>query len=180
MRRPWLLPAIALVMVSCSDGGTDGTLQAVIDDAGETTGFANFSTGGDKSFGVFICAEGGAVELQSVEPAHAEGDVEFLGALVYTSDDMFVGAAHGYPPDGIAADRTEALEGAVVDTDCSSPEGADRVQLLVGAERTGAGGGVIDGVTVETSGGTLEIPLTILLCGDRMEFCEVLVPPDDE
>lgn len=173
-----LLTALAVALAGCQSGGGDGTLEAIIDDAGETAGFGDFSRGRDKSFGIYVCSAGGSVELESIEPMHTEGDIEFLGAMVYTSPDMFVGAAHGYPTDGLDLSRTEPLEGAVVDTSCDSPGGDERVQLLIGAERTAAGGGVIDGLRVETSGGTLEIPFIILLCGDRFEYCEALQPAE--
>jgi hypothetical protein len=170
------LVALAMTLAACQGDDGEGTLRAIIDDAGETTGFGDFSTGRDKSFGIFICADGGSVGLESIEPVHTEGDIEFLGALVYTSPDMYVGATHGYPPHGLDLSRTEELEGAVVDITCDSPSGDDRVQLVIGAERTGAGGGVVDGLRVETTAGELEIPFTVLLCGDRMEYCEALLP----
>lgn len=172
-----LVPAV-LVLASCGGDGS-GTLEALVEEEGETNGFADFTAGTEKSFGIFICADGGEVELESVSPTTTEGEIEFLGALVYTSPDMFVGAAHGWPTDGLDESRTEPVEGAIVDSDCDDPEGDERVQLLVGAQRTGSGGGVIDGLLVETSGGDLEIPYTILLCGNEMEFCEVLVPEED-
>lgn len=175
----FLLMVLAVALVGCEDDSGDGTLRAIIDDAGETTGFRDFSTGRDKSFGVFVCADHGSVELESIEPMHTEGDIEFLGALIYTSPEMFVGAANGYPADGLDVSRTEPLEGALVDIDCESPAGDERIQILIGAERTGAGGGVVDGLRVESSGGSLEIPFTVILCGDRMEYCEALQPADD-
>lgn len=169
---------LALTLAACG-GGADPTLEAVIDPAGETTGFANFTAGTEKSFGVFVCSNDGAVELTSIEPIVNEGDVEFLGAMVYTSPDMFVGAANGYPTDGLDETRLEPLEGTAVESDCTDPEGDDRVQLIIGAQRTGSGGGALDGfVVTQVSGGELEIPFTILLCGDEMEFCEMLIPED--
>lgn len=177
MPRITILAAALFISVAACQGDTgQGTLEAIIDEEGETAGFGDFSTGRDKSFGIYICAAGGSVELESIEPMHTEGDIEFLGALIYTSPDMFVGAAHGYPPDGLDLSRTEPLEGATVDIDCDSPSGDERVQLLIGAERTGAGGGVVDGLRVETSGGAVEIPFIVLLCGDRFEYCEALQP----
>ena len=170
---------LGMVLSACGDDG-GGTLQAIIEPEGETAGFGDFTTGRDKSFGIFVCSNEGAVELESIEVIETEGDIEFLGAMVYTSPDMFVGATHGYPPDGLDVARTEPLEGAVVDSDCDDPDGDDRVQLLVGAERTSTGGGVIDGLLVQTSGGELEIPFIILLCGDELEWCEVLIPEGEE
>jgi hypothetical protein len=168
-----VIMTMAVAACSGEDGG--GTLEAVIDAAGETTGFGNFSRGADKAFGVFICTRDGSVEIESVEPLHTEGDIEYLGSTVYTSDERFVGAANGYPPDGIDETKLTAVEGSVVDADCAE-SGGDKVQLIIGAERTGIGGGVLDGFSVTYNGGKLEIPFTILLCGDAMEFCEALVP----
>ena len=172
-----LLAVSALTVVACGDNAADGTLQAIVEEGGETVGFGSFSQGTDKSFGIFICSEGRA-EIEMVEPMSTEGNVDFLGALVYTSDEQFVGAAHGYPADGLDDEKLEPAEGAVVDIGCDSPDGAERVQLVVGTERTGAGGGVVDGIRVKTAGGDLEIPFTILLCGDNLEYCEVLLPED--
>ena len=178
MRKMWVLfAAVAIMLIGCSDGANDGTLEAIVEDEGETVGFGNFSLGPDKSFGVFVCSDG-AAEIQAVEPITTEGNVEFLGAMIYTSQDQFVGAAHGYPTDGLDQDKLEPAEGAIVDIGCDSPDGEERVQLVLGAERTGAGGGVVDGIRVQTVGGDLEIPFTILLCGDNLEYCEVLLPED--
>lgn len=177
MLKRAMIPAMAaaLALSACGGDPGGGTLEAVIDPAGETSGFGDFTKGRDKSFGVFICTRDGSVEIESVEPAHAEGDIEYLGTRVYASEDRFVGAAHGYPADGIDESKLSAVEGAVVEADCSD-SGGEKVQLLIGAERTGVGGGVLDGFVVTHDGGELEIPFTILLCGDEMEFCEVLIP----
>lgn len=175
-RRIGLLAVtVAMVLAACSGDSGGGSLEAVIEPEGETSGFGNFSTGRDKSFGVFICTQDGSVEIDGVEPLHAEGDVEYLGTDVYKSDDRFVGATHGFPPDGIDETKLSDVEGAVIDADCSD-SGGDKVQLILGAERIGSGGGVLDGFVVTYDGGELEIPFTILLCGDAMEFCEALVP----
>lgn len=168
----------AVALAACGGDPTGGTIEAIIDSGGESYGFGDFTTGHDKSFGVFICTRDGSAEIDSVEPVLAEGEVEFLGATVYTSDEMFVGAAHGYPPDGIDETRLADIEEATIEADCSDSEG-DKFQLLIGAERTGFGGGVLDGFVVSHAGGELEIPLTVLLCGDEMEYCEALVPADD-
>lgn len=176
LKRMTILSVTAALTLAACGGESGGTLEAVIDPAGETSGFGDFTTARDKSFGVFICARDGSVEVESVEPAHAEGSIEYLGTTVYTSDEMFVGAAHGYPPDGIDESKLSEVEGAVIDADCSDSAGG-KVQLLIGAERTGVGGGVLDGFVVTWGDGELlEIPFTILLCGDEMEFCEALVP----
>jgi hypothetical protein len=178
-RRSLVLVAlVAIVLAAC--GGSDPTVEAVIDPEGETTGFADFSNGTEKTFGVFICTNGGEVGVKTVSPVKTEGDIAYLGASIYTSPDMFVGAAHGYPADGIDESRIDPAEGASLESDCADPEGDNRVQLLIGAQRIGAGGGVIDGVILTTSDGQeLEIPLTILLCGNEMEYCEILVPEEE-
>ena len=175
IRKKIVLVAAMLAIAACSGGS--GELQAIIDEGGETYGFGNFSTGTDKSFGVFICVDGGSATIESVEPMHSEGQIEFLDARVYTSEDRFVGAADGFPPEGIDESMLEPAEGAVVSADCSVGEG-EKVQLLVGAERTGSGGGVLDGFLVTADTGELEIDLTVLLCGDELEYCEALVPAE--
>lgn len=167
--------AVVLVITACTGGG--GELQAIIEEGGETYGFGNFSTGNDKSFGVFICVEGGSATIESVDVMHSEGEIEYLGATVYTSDERFVGAADGFPPEGIDESLLEPAEGAVVSADCAVGEG-EKVQLLLGAERTGPGGGVLDGFLVTSGTGELEIDLTVLLCGDELEYCEALIPAD--
>lgn len=173
-----MLLAVALLAAACSEPA-DPTLSAVIDEAGETTGFTDFTAGVDKSFGVFVCSNDGAVEIESVEPIHSEGEIEVLGSYVYVNDERYVGAAHGFPPAGLDESKIVEVVGATVDSDCENPDGDDRVQLIVGARRTGAAGGVIDGLLVTTTGNELEIPLTILMCGNQMEYCEVLDPGDD-
>lgn len=179
-RRSFVLfGLVSILLAAC--GGSNPTVEAVIEPEGETTGFADFSNGTEKTFGVFICTNGGEVRVKTVSPMKSEGEIAYLGALVYTSPDMFVGAAHGYPADGLDETRIEPAEGATFESDCADPEGEDRVQLLIGAQRTGDGGGVIDGVILTTSDDEdLEIPLTILLCGNEMEFCEALVPAGED
>ena len=165
----------ALALSACGGDAAGGTLEAVIEPGGETVGFGNFTTGRDKSFGVFVCSRDGAVEIEAVEPGITEGAIEYLGTTVYTSDERFVGAVHGYPPDGIDEAKLSDVEGAVVEADCSD-SGGEKIQLIIGAERTGIGGGVLDDFVITYDGGELEIPFTILLCGDEMEFCEALIP----
>ncbi len=169
--RKWLIPGI-LVLAACGSS-TGGTLQPVMEEGGDTVGFANFAAGSVKSFGVFVCTDG-PVELTTIEALSIEGEIELLGADVYVSDEKFVGAANGFPTDGLEDDKLESAVGAVVDIPCSQPEGSERVQIIFGAERLGSGGGVIEGIEIETDAGTVEIPLTILLCGDELEYCEVL------
>ena len=167
---------LAALLGACSEDSGDGGLQAVLGEDGDVVGFTTFSRGTDKSFGVFICSDGGEVEIESVEPISQEGDIEFLGAIVYNADGQFVGAAHGFPTDGLDESSYVDAAGASVEVSCTSPSGSDRSQLIVGAERTGVGGGMIDGLRVSSSAGDLEIPLTILLCGDQYEYCESLDP----
>jgi hypothetical protein len=174
-----IVSLMALALASCAPDPGAGTLEAIIEPEGETAGFGDFTTGRDKTFGIFVCSNDGPVELQSIEAVLTDGNIEFLGAMVYTSADRFVGATHGYPPDGLDGARIEPLEGAVIDSDCEDPTGDQRVQLLVGAERTASGGGVIDGLVLDTSGGDLDIPFTVLLCGDELQYCEVLVPEEE-
>lgn len=174
-RIAYLFAALGLVLAACSGGENSGSLVALIDPEGDTSGFGDFTTGRDKSFGIFICSEDGSVEIEGVEPATIEGGIEYLGAQVYTSEDMFVGAANRFPPDGIDPEKLQEAEGAIVDKDCEDPEGTDRIQLIVGAERTSVGGGQIVGLNVDTSDGTIFVDYTILLCGDELEFCEFLL-----
>lgn len=175
MLRKLVALFVALLAIAACGGGGGGELQAIIEEGGETYGFGDFSTGTEKSFGVFICVDGGSSTIESVEPMHSEGNIEYLGAVVYTSEDRFVGATNGFPPDGIDEAKIEPAEGAVVSADCAGGD-SEKVQLLVGAERTAAGGGVLDGFLVTTDTGELEIDLTVLLCGDNLEFCEALTP----
>lgn len=174
-----LLALVVIVLAGCNE--SDPTVEVLIDPEGETTGFADFSSGTEKTFGVFICTNGGEVGVKTVSPIETEGDISYLGSLVYESQDRFVGAAHGYPADGLDESKIEPAEGATFESDCADPESENRVQLLIGAQRTGGNGGVIDGVILATSDGQeLEIPLTILLCGNEMEYCEILVPEGEE
>jgi hypothetical protein len=173
IRTAVTLMAAILALGACGEG--TGELEAIIEEGGETYGFGDFSNGTDKSFGVFICVTGGSVTIESVEPMHTEGDIEFLGAVVYTSEDRFVGATNGFPPDGIDESKIEPAEGATVSADCAGGD-SEKVQLLLGAERTSTSGGVLDGFLVTWETGELEIDATILLCGDELEFCEALIP----
>ncbi len=174
MRIKSALVALVLVLAACG-GSADPTLEALVEPGGETTGFGSFTAGMVKSFGVFVCSNDGVATLTSIEPMIVEGEIDFLGAMVYKSSDKFVGAANGYPTDGLDESHLEPMEGAAVEADCGDSDG-DRVQLIIGAERTGSGGGVLDGFLVTYDGGELEIPFTILLCGDGMEYCEALIP----
>ena len=169
LRRSLALVAVLTIVFTACSGS--GDLQVIVD--GEGSGFGDFAGGGDKTFGLFICADGGPVELESIEASGIEGDVELIGAVVYTSDSQFVGAVDGFPPVGIES-KVEPMEGAVVEVSCVEPDGDERVQLLIGVERTGTGGGKLDGVVIGTSGGDVEVTYSILMCGDELEFCDVL------
>jgi hypothetical protein len=178
MTRRVLTLGFLLALTACSNGG--GTLEPVLEPGGEIAGFGDFSNGADKSFGIFICTRGGAVTVESIDVISIEGDIDLLGASIYTSSERFVGAVHGYPPAGIDETKLQDLEGAVVEADCEGPEGDDRVQLVVGAERAGRGGGQIDGLTVGTDAGEVEINFAIVLCGDELEYCEALLGNEDD
>lgn len=165
----------AVVLGAC--GGNGASLQANIDPEGETVGFHDFSRGTDKSFGIFICTSGGEVTLKSVEAMVLEGQVDLMGGLVYEADDRFVGAAHGFPPDGIDPNLLRDVDGAVVSIDCEDAEQGSRTQLLLGVNRLGPGGGTIEGVRVRHGSGVLDIPdFSIILCGDESEYCEAFAP----
>lgn len=178
MFRKILLIAVAAAVSLSACGSSDPSSLDVITD-GPGAGFGQFNTGGDKTFGFFICTNGGQVELESVEIVGTEGEIELMGGLVYTTSDMFVGATDGFPPEGIDEARTEPMEGAVVDISCLEPEGAERVQLLVGLDRTGPEGGVIEGFVVHTDSGDVDVEYRIILCGDELEFCEDLQPTEN-
>lgn len=176
MRRIILLAIVSLAATACGAEDT-GSLEAITNGTG--SGFGDFSAGNDKSFGIFLCTNGGSVELEAIEPMALDGDIEFLGGSIYTSPDEFIGAADGYLPDAVDEERVEPLEGARLDIDCVGPEGDDRVQLLIGVERTGTGGGSLDGVVIRNSGGQpLFIDYEVLLCGDELEYCEILESED--
>lgn len=135
-----------------------------------TVGFKDFSEGTEKSFGIFVCITGDEVELQSVEAMSTDGEIEVLGAILYEADDAFVGAIDDYPPRGLDEEFITEIPGAVVVTKCDSET---RSQVVVGAARTGAGGGKIDGIRISYQGGALEVSdYSIILCGDDGEYCE--------
>lgn len=179
--RIWTqLVVIAVLVVACSNN--EGTLVPVIDLEGEVSGFGEFSNGTDKSFGLFVCTEGGSVQLESVEPASIEGSIEMLGAMVYTEETggRFVGAVHGYPPAGLEETQLVSIEGAVIESDCDAEDAENQIQIVVGAERTGPEGGQIDGLIVNTSTGPVDVDYGILLCGDDLEYCESLAPSEED
>lgn len=175
-RKIALIAVVAALSLSACSSSDPSTLKVITDGPG--AGFGQFKTGGDKTFGFFICSTRGPVELESIELVGSEGEVELMGGLVYTTSERFVGATDGFPPEGIDEALTEPMDGAVVDIKCLEPEGAERVQLLLGLNRTGNGGGKIDGFIVHSDTEDVEVDYRILLCGDELEFCEDLQPTD--
>lgn len=194
-RTPFRLSiAIALAGLSfaaCSTG-TEGDDPATDAGAGEAVvanplevltqpdqidGFVSFHAGNDKTFGHFMCVNVDQVTLTNVEPISTEGEIEFLGSLVYEAEEAFVAAVDGYPPNGLDPTATSDAEGAIVTIGCEVASPTVKTQLLLGANRTGTGGGKIDGIRVIHSEGTLEIAdYEIILCGDDYEYCESLRP----
>lgn len=177
-----MLLGLLLALGGCSgddtaeDEDTGATAKAEIEgrlvsaDQG-TLGFIDFSTTSVKSFGLFVCAEGADVTVESVEAIASSGSIEVIGGLYYAEPDNFVGAVNGFPPVGVDEEDLVDLEGATVRNRCASAEDG-RSQVLVGAERTDGAGGRIDGIRINYAGGTLELPdYDIVLCGDEMEFC---------
>ncbi|MEX0864531.1 MAG: hypothetical protein WD269_06610 [Acidimicrobiia bacterium] len=158
---------LGLVLSACRqpEGGT------LVSGQSEINGFRDFSSGPDKSFGIFVCASGGPVTLESAEATTSEGAIEVLGALHLSAEDGFVGAVDGFPPQGLQPDAYEEIEGAHVTTACDEEDPASRDQVILGVSRTGPGGGVIRSVTINYEGGSLEADYTIVLCGDQLEFC---------
>ena len=163
---------LGILTAACGGGG--GTLES--DDIG-IVGFHDFSSGPEKSFGIFVCASGGEVVLESVEPIESEGEIEMLGAVVYESSTGFVGADNGFPPDVLAGTETAEINGAVVTTPCNEAAPETRTQVVVGVTRTGPSGGTIDGVRINHGNGSLDVDgYVIILCGDEMERCEDFAP----
>lgn len=180
-----LIVVMSLVLAACDSGEADTgdaatttslglevdpTAPLISLEAG-TVGFQDFSQGNEKSFGLFVCVTGDDVELESVEPIASEGDIEVIGATLYVAEDAFVGAINDYPPRGLSESFLNDIPGAVVTTPCDSD--GDRSQVIVGTNRTGAGGGKIEGIRINYSGGALDIGgYNIILCGDQGEYCE--------
>lgn len=162
---------LGLLAASCGGGGT---LES--DDVG-IVGFHDFSSGQDKSFGIFVCASGGDVELESVEAIGSEGQIELLGAIVHESSAGFVGADHGFPPAVLVGTEIVDISGAVVSTPCEEAAPETRTQVVVGVTKTGSPGGTIEGVRINHQGGSLDVDgYVIILCGDEMERCEDFAP----
>ena len=158
---------LGLVLSACSqrEGGT------LVSGQSEINGFRDFSSGRDKSFGIFVCASGGPVTLDSAEATTSEGAIEVLGALHLSAEDGFVGAVDGFPPQGLGSDAYQEVKGAVVSSNCEDETPETRDQVILGVSRTGPGGGVIRSVTINYEGGSLEADYTIVLCGDQLEYC---------
>lgn len=135
-----------------------------------TLGFNDFSAGTEKSFGIFVCITDEEVALESVQAMSSEGEIEVLGGFLYEAEDGFVGAVDGFPPKGLDESFLSEIPGATVVTHCDAET---RSQVVLGANRTGPGGGLIEGVRVNYDGGSLDVPdYSIILCGDNQEFCE--------
>jgi hypothetical protein len=169
----WALLGALLSACGSDDGGTLVSGQA------EINGFRDFTNGSDKSFGIFLCAQGGPVTLESAEATTQEGSIEVLGALHLSAADGFVGAVDGFPPEGLSADAYEDVEGAQVTTDCDQEDPETRDQLVLGVSRTGVDGGVIHSVTINYRGGSIDADYTIVLCGDLLEYCEGFAEGED-
>lgn len=169
------LLTVVLLLAACSDGtssSTTGGPGPLWSPESGLVGFNDFTRGTDKSFGLFVCVESDPVQIQDVEPVSIEGEVEFLGAYIYSATDGFIGAVDGYPPDGLDDSYLGELPGATVDTPCSS-DVETRSQVVVGVSRTGSGGGRIEGLRINHDQGSLELPgYAIALCGDEMEYCD--------
>lgn len=175
---------MSLVVAACDgeEAGTAGPNEADTTVVTETdaplvsreagiVGFQDFSQGTEKSFGIFVCVTDEDVVIESVEAMSSDGDIEVIGATLYVAEDAFVGAINDFPPRGLSESFLSEIPGAVVMTDCES-EG-DRSQVIVGANRTGAGGGIIEGIRINYEGGSLEVgDYNIILCGDDGEYCE--------
>lgn len=164
---------LGLLAVTC--GGSGGTLES--NDPGGIVGFHDFSGGTDKSFGLFVCASGGDVELQSVEAIGMEGQIEVLGAVVHEASTGFVGADDEFPPTVLAGTDYTEIDGAVVTTPCDEAAPEVQTQVVLGVSRTGPEGGTVEGVRVNYDGGSLSVTnYVIILCGDEMERCEDFAP----
>lgn len=183
LRLSAVAAALLMIAVACSNNaepadtteatnttvGVNENPPLVSFEAG-TVGFTDFSRGTDKSFGIFVCITDIDVVLESVEAISSDGDIEVLGGLLYEAEDGFVGAVNGYPPTGLDASFLTDIAGATVTTACDADT---QSQVIVGTNRTGPGGGKIEGIRIHYEGGSLDVPdYNIILCGDEREFCE--------
>lgn len=163
---------LGLLAVAC--GGSEATLES---DDGGIVGFHDFSAGLEKSFGIFVCASGGDVELDSVEAISQEGAIDLLGAVVHQASTGFVGADNDFPPSVLAGTEIVEINGAVVTTPCDEAAPEVLTQVVVGVSRTGPGGGTIEGIRINHQNGSLDVEdYVIILCGDEMELCEDFAP----
>lgn len=170
-----ILTVSALVLAGCSDADEGADALAVQTEEGQIDGFVSFENGSDKSFGLFACSNADQVTLESVEAVATEGEVAFLGAMVYQATDGFIGAVDGFPPTGLADDSLSDLEGFVLDLSCELQDPETKTQVVLGVDRTGPTGGKVEGIKVTHSEGELEISdYQIILCGDDYEYCENL------
>lgn len=169
------LLSLALAACNGDEAGTEQTQAPdekppLVSVEPKTLGFKDFSAGTEKSFGLFVCITDEEVALESVHAMSSEGEIEILGGFLYEAEDGFVGAVDGFPPSGLDESFLTEIPGATVVTLCDAET---RSQVVLGANRTGPGGGVIEGVRVTYDGGSLEVPdYSIILCGDNQEFCE--------
>lgn len=176
------LVALGLVLAGCSSEDEEAAPETaaaleVQTEEGQIDGFFNFDNGPDKSFGLFTCSNVDAVTLEKVEAIDTEGEIEFLGARVFQASEGFIGAVDGFPPTGLVDDATGDLEDFVVDVPCEDADAETKLQIVLGASRTGDGGGQIKGIKLTHSEGELVIDdYRIVLCGDDYEYCEALRP----
>ena len=174
---PTQLAVTAVAVTACSSEPEPSDALELLTEPDQIDGFVDFSNGADKSFGHFACVNIEEVTLETVEPIAIEGDVEFLGSMVYEASEAFVAAVDGYPPDGLDQSYTRDFEEAVITVSCEEDSPEVKTQILLGANRTGPGGGKIDGIRIDHSEGYLEIlDYQIVLCGDDYEYCESLRP----
>lgn len=163
---------LGLLVAACSDSA--GTLES---SAGEIVGFHDFSAGSEKSFGIFVCASGGEVELESVEAISQDGEIELLGAVMHQASTGFVGADNEFPPSVLDGSEIVEINGAVVTTSCEEAAPDLLTQVVVGVSRTGLTGGTIEGIRINYANGSLDLAdYVIILCGDEMERCEDFAP----
>lgn len=163
------------LMVAACNNRSDATLE--FDDVPRIVGFHDFTSGPEKSFGIFVCASEGQVELESVEAIETEGEIEMLGAVVHESSAGFVGADNGFPPSVLEGTEIVDVDGAVVATPCNEAAPDTRTQVVLGVTRTGPAGGTIEGVRINHENGALDVGgYVIILCGDEMERCEDFAP----
>ncbi|HHN75187.1 MAG TPA: hypothetical protein ENK10_08175, partial [Acidobacteria bacterium] len=163
-RTAGLLLAIAAV-TSCTQSGE---LHALIEtNSVVTVGFSDFSGTSDGAAGLFVCATGPGVDLESVEPLDIEDSAEPLGAVELSGtaeEDGIIGASYGFPPEHVSHDAL----GTKAVAECND---TSVTQVVVGARRTATTGGAIRGTSITYRLGghrrTLEVPnFHISLCGD--------------